>query len=76
VVAEQHAGLVAGELPTADGQRAPVGVRVERDREVGADVGGQREQQVGGAGLLGVGERDRRERRDPARPAPARRGRR
>ena len=38
--------------------RAPVGVGVQRDRDVGRDVGGQGEQCVGGAGLLGVRERD------------------
>jgi hypothetical protein len=67
VVAEQHARLVTREHPPSggerDAERAPVGVRVERDRQVRLHAGGQLQQGVGGAGLLRVGEGHRRERR-------------
>ena len=65
VVAEQHTRLVAGEHPPAaggrDAERAPVGVGVEGDGEVGTDPFGGGQQRVGDAGLLGVRERDRGE---------------
>ena len=60
VIAEQPTGFVAGEHPPSrvggNADRAPVGVGVQRDRDVGVHLGGQRQQGVGGAGLLGVRE--------------------
>ena len=69
--AEQQADLVAGETSVAarsadgvgDRDREAVGVGVVRDDELGADVAGPREAEVHRARLLGVRERDRRERR-------------
>ena len=62
VIAEKPTGFVAGEhAPPRWGRHAdgaPVGVGIECDGHVGVHLGRQREQQVGGAGLLGVGERD------------------
>ena len=56
-------------VASGHGDRAPVGVRVVGDRDVGAGLGREREQQVHRAGLLRVGEGHGREARDRARPA-------
>ncbi len=62
VIAQQPTGFVTREHPparrTRDAHRAPVGIGIQRDGDIGADVGSQGEQRVGGAGLLGVRERD------------------
>ena len=62
---EQRADLVAAEHPPAvragDGGRAPVGVGVVGDHDVGAVALGERHRQVHRARLLGVGEGDGRE---------------
>ena len=68
VVTQQDAVLVAGQLPpTGLGgrvrhrQRAAVGVRVERDHQVGPDLAGQVDGQVDGTRLFRVREGDGRE---------------
>ena len=84
VVGEQRADLVAAQHPPAvagrDRGRAPVGVRVVGDHQVGAVLRGQRQRQVHGARLLRVGEGDGREVRvglaPAARPPAAARSRR
>ena len=75
VVAEQRARLVAGEHPPAaagsgDAERAPVGVGVEGDGQVGADPLGRRQQGVGRRRAPPGSGRRRSGRRRPARPAP------
>ena len=66
-VREQRADLVAGQHPVrltggfADPDRAPVGIGVVGDDDVGVHLRRELERQVHGARFLGVGERDGRE---------------
>ena len=65
LVAAQHpppGGVVDGDCcRVGDGNRAPVGVRVVGQDDIGMDHGGQGEGGVDRTGLLGVGEAHRRE---------------
>ncbi len=65
MVGEQDADLVAGEGPPPAGaghrDAEAIGIGVVGEDHVGAELAGQVEREVEGAGLLGVGEGDRRE---------------